>query len=57
MDRENTTKAAHAAELLRADLLALTHSQNPILAEYARSILARFSPIEVDLTMLAEVVQ
>lgn len=55
MDSENTTKAAQTADLLRADILAIARSDNPILAEYANSILQRFAPIEQELRRLAEV--
>ena len=57
MDKENATEAAQTANLLRQDLLSLAKSDNPILAEYARSLAARFVPFEGDLERLAEVVE
>ena len=57
MDSENATKAAQTANLLRGDLIALTRSNNPVLAEYAMNLLGRFGRIEQDLARLAEVVK
>ncbi len=55
-DKENITKSTQGADLLKQDLLAISQSDNPLLAELALELIEQVSALEKRLKRLQTIV-